>query len=220
MKLAAADHGRRQQHVGQAELARLQERDDGELAAVELVLAHHRLEAAVRHREIREIELDQVGLHPPVLHRASRWDSCRAACGASSCRVGSARHFSLTSSPAPDRAPARSCRRFDLDPAAAGNESALRAIAISSGSGGLAAGKFEPQQTRLAPNSSTALPRNASRRGLALHRLLDRPVGELEIDVRIFRQRPQRRGGGKRRAVGGLGAGEMVEQDAHLRESA
>ena len=69
---------------------------------------------------------------------------------------------------------------------------------------------------RLAPNSVDRLAEERLRRGLALHRLLDRPVGELEIDVRIFRQRPQRRGRGKRRAVGGFRPGEMVEDDPHL----
>ena len=119
----------------------------------------------------------------------------------------------LFSWPAPDRAPARLVEDLILIALRQEGKRLAGHLRSASGSGGLAAGKFEPQTCARRRIRPPALPRNSSGVGLSLHRLLDRPVGELEIDVRIFRQRPQRR---RAEANGGPSAasarGEMVER--------
>ncbi|MGZ9051774.1 MAG: hypothetical protein ACXW3N_06150 [Rhodoplanes sp.] len=61
MKLPAAHHRHRDQHIGGALRLRLEIGHDRELAEVERVLAHQRLEAAVCRRDVGEGERDEVG---------------------------------------------------------------------------------------------------------------------------------------------------------------
>src|SRR5262245_38336503 len=88
MMLKAAGDRRREENVGLAIGLRLQERDDRKLAGIELVVAHHPLEAVVGGGRPAEIERDNGGADPalpqrlgdrilgeigPQLHDAAQW---------------------------------------------------------------------------------------------------------------------------------------------------